>query len=449
MNPLIEKQDEEQLTDQAGDAMVRTYLQKKYGVAPKEAQSAMETGNSNVGAEALEATPHKYDRIAQDDSSIRQAKQQAASQRLSSGLFDAMHTAFGGKEGAFDKHYAAADKVVADARADKQEKLGGILTSDKLKRQEAGDKRAAVEQGRVDQEYNRTRDPASTTSKWAQVSVKANLKNKVGEAKLAGDQAAAAELDSIAANIDQYSAHDLANLQALKDVSYKDMLNNQAAMARVRTTEAGANSRANKAKEAEDRRLKQQSFGMHKSLRDEVWKDPEMRKAAIARESLDKLDQAMSQGNSFGDEAMLMVWNKILDPTSVVRETEFARSSEGKGLLQDAQTKLNMWAGKGRMPDNLRLELIAAAKALASGHRRYADAKLQTIDNTIKQFELEPGLVYSGLQEEMAGRGTGKPQLDGEDEAMIREARATLADPDQQAEHANAKEVLRMHGVDQ
>lgn len=432
MNPLIEKQDDEQLTDQTGDAMVRTYLQKKYGVAPKDAQAAMSTGNSNAGAEALEATPHKYDRIAQDDSSIKQAKEQAASQRLSSGLFDAMHTAFGGREGAFDKHYAAADKVVADARADKQEKLGGILTSDKLKRQEAGDKRAAIEQGRVDTEYNRTRDVKSTTSKWAQAAVKANLKNKVGEAQQAGDQAAAAELQAIADGIDQYSAHDLANLAALKDVSYKDMLNNQAAMARVRAQEAGANSRLARQEKAEDRRTSELKSKREKDLRGYLG-DPIMKEAVQGRAAFDKFNATVDLGNPAGAEAALVLWQKGLDPTSVVRESEFARTPEMGGLVRRVEAAYQKMAGGGPVTPEMAKELKAAMTAMQGAYQQYARSKLNVIDSNVQEYGLNANNIYGEIYDDIAGRTQGQAsktqlQLDAEevlnDPAAPEEAKA-------------------------
>lgn len=75
------------------------------------------------------------------------------------------------------------------------------------------------------------------------------------------------------------------------------------------------------------------------------------------------------------DQAIITLFNKMLDPTSVVREGEYARSEQGQALMQRAQSWLEQARGGGaKITDESRQEMINIAKAFYGNAReQYTD----------------------------------------------------------------------------
>jgi len=63
-------------------------------------------------------------------------------------------------------------------------------------------------------------------------------------------------------------------------------------------------------------------------------------------------------GRNFVDQALITIFNKINDPTSVVRESEFARSAEGLAALESLDAKYQSLLVGGVLNDAARLELF-------------------------------------------------------------------------------------------
>lgn len=87
----------------------------------------------------------------------------------------------------------------------------------------------------------------------------------------------------------------------------------------------------------------------------------------LMQNELRQLDALVTQGSSYSDQALITKFSKILDPGSVVRETEFAITERGGGLIKAIENYASKVAGGGRLQPSQRQEMIDAARALANG----------------------------------------------------------------------------------
>lgn len=112
-----------------------------------------------------------------------------------------------------------------------------------------------------------------------------------------------------------------------------------------------------------------------------------MRNIRIMNTSLKKLDQDLAKGKSIGAtaQAIITTFNKILDPTSVVREAEYARTPEGASLLErlEGQYTRIKQGGPGVNADLLR-QFVATANAFSRG---YSQDISSFAERTLRQAE--------------------------------------------------------------
>lgn len=117
--------------------------------------------------------------------------------------------------------------------------------------------------------------------------------------------------------------------------------------------------------------------------------------------------QAEGGNLNSGSQAILVTFQKILDPNSVVRESEYARSPEGLGLInrmQGAWDRLRM-GGAGVPITELR-GFAKTAQAFISGLQRSTDVVKKQVQDGAKLAGLDPSMVF--------GTGTGLPPTTGE-----------------------------------
>lgn len=96
-----------------------------------------------------------------------------------------------------------------------------------------------------------------------------------------------------------------------------------------------------------------------------------------------------------GSQAVLVTFQKILDPTSVVRESEYARSAAGismLGRLQGYADKLA--AGGAGVPDAELAAMVETARQMLDGMQSYANTQRSRIDAMAKKYQIDPVLIY-------------------------------------------------------
>lgn len=91
-----------------------------------------------------------------------------------------------------------------------------------------------------------------------------------------------------------------------------------------------------------------------------------------------------------GDMAMLYNFVKLLDPGSVVRESEFATAAASGSYGERVQGMVQRVLTGQRLPDSLRKDFLAEAKTAYDAHKRAAAAVENTYSALAKRFGIDP-----------------------------------------------------------
>ena len=84
----------------------------------------------------------------------------------------------------------------------------------------------------------------------------------------------------------------------------------------------------------------------------------------VVSESADKIRAAAKEGTGFGTSAMVVLFNKVLDPPSVVRESEAARTENSVSILSIAGNLLNKLNTGETLGEDSISELIRVTEAI-------------------------------------------------------------------------------------
>ena len=87
----------------------------------------------------------------------------------------------------------------------------------------------------------------------------------------------------------------------------------------------------------------------------------------LMQNEMRQLEALAAEGNPQSDQALITKFATILDPGSVVRETEFAITEKGGGMLTSLQNTLDKARGTGRLQPEQRAQMLQAARSLTSG----------------------------------------------------------------------------------
>lgn len=88
------------------------------------------------------------------------------------------------------------------------------------------------------------------------------------------------------------------------------------------------------------------SFTDEQSMRKEFQSIPEVKEFPVIESQIKRLDKAMEESRSGGsmiavDQALITILNKMLDPASVVRESEYARTPQDMALLNKVKGNID------------------------------------------------------------------------------------------------------------
>jgi hypothetical protein len=110
--------------------------------------------------------------------------------------------------------------------------------------------------------------------------------------------------------------------------------------------------------------------------------------ADIARQAV----QLSAQGNAnAGDQMLINAMNKLIDPNSVVREGEYARTAQGQSVLGRIQGTVQRWTnGGGGLTQPERQQILEAVQAMEQAARQ----QYQPIENGLRKvaeaYKLSP-----------------------------------------------------------
>lgn len=126
--------------------------------------------------------------------------------------------------------------------------------------------------------------------------------------------------------------------------------------------------------------------------------------------------------NAIGDQTLIVAYNNLIDPNSIVREGEFDRTQKAGGFTAEAQAFANRFVKEGRLPEQIREQLEAEVERLRQARmgqlsgiaqqyvRRSLDAGVDP------RLVVRPDLFGSAVGGGSPGAGGTTPVLFPEDE---------------------------------
>ena len=95
------------------------------------------------------------------------------------------------------------------------------------------------------------------------------------------------------------------------------------------------------------------------------------------------------------DQALVVSFNKMLDPGSVVRESEFARTPDGQALISRVEGRIKaIKSGGVGLTDQNRKELLLMSRQLLEGAKKHASKAMVPFQNQAEEF----GIPFNLLQ---------------------------------------------------
>lgn len=224
-------------------------------------------------------------------------------------------------------------------------------------------------------------DASSAVSVSARKIAQLNLAQLAKDAALAGDEEGAAKLRQEAIKIETdglnaKQANDIIGMT--KGISYKD------ALGMIHNDKMAA--RADQKLAAKDAKMKQQyTVGVRK----EIAGLPAYKDIQDLDRQMSSMKEIMKNPNAVSDEAFIVNFQKMLDPGSVVREGEFARTREGAGMVAKLSMMIEQAKGNGRVSPQMRTDILRASQAINDGaHRYFENTALAPYKEYMKAYDI-------------------------------------------------------------
>jgi len=165
------------------------------------------------------------------------------------------------------------------------------------------------------------------------------------------------------------------------------------------------------------------------TLRDDYRKDTE--NFSAVSESYNGIVNALQLNTGPGDLAAIIGFAKMLDPNSVVRESEIGMVVDAPGISESMKNKINSWLGGGKLTDESRMQFLEAAKSeynsrmsgyervLGKYEERASRANLNPDDVVMDYTAASAGVVDKMLAELKSGSGKGMTATPGNGKGVI------------------------------
>ena len=107
--------------------------------------------------------------------------------------------------------------------------------------------------------------------------------------------------------------------------------------------------------------------------------------------------------NAIGDQTKIIAYNKLLDPNSVVRESEFNRVGAAGGFEAEAQSLYNRFAQEGRLPAFILANLDEEVAKLSEMAERDFLPIFEFFRGRAEAFGIDPATVIRNPFQESGG----------------------------------------------
>jgi hypothetical protein len=140
-------------------------------------------------------------------------------------------------------------------------------------------------------------------------------------------------------------------------------------------------------------------------IRDEFINRPEVKEYVTINTQVSSMDALLKKAKAGDvqnkvalDQALITMYNKLTDPNSVVRESEYARTPENLPLvnrLKGAIQKVNL--GGAGLTDSDREALVWGAKVIADERGKTYTQTLKSYEDLAEEYDIDKKLVNRGL----------------------------------------------------
>jgi len=140
-----------------------------------------------------------------------------------------------------------------------------------------------------------------------------------------------------------------------------------------------------------ERTLGAERFTQSNTIRDEFVRETKPLGEVLA--GYNRIKEGAQLGTGAGDVAVVFGYMKMLDPTSVVREGEYANVRNAAGVPEQLMAEYNRLIGGGVLSNDQRQQIIGAAERLAVQTRSRFDQLSTSYGGLAERFGLDPATV--------------------------------------------------------
>lgn len=106
-----------------------------------------------------------------------------------------------------------------------------------------------------------------------------------------------------------------------------------------------------------------------------------------------KIESAANNPSAAGDLNLIFSYMKMLDPSSTVRDTEFANAQNAAGVPDKIINEYNRIKTGQRLNPTQRQDFVNQVKGLYESHKQSYDAAVNEFSDYAKQYKLDPSLI--------------------------------------------------------
>jgi len=140
-------------------------------------------------------------------------------------------------------------------------------------------------------------------------------------------------------------------------------------------------------------------FENERKLSKEFQAVPEVKDFPLIESQVGRLNKAMKEAQGEGsmvavDQALITILNKMLDPSSVVRESEYARTPSDMGILNRVKGKFDkLVTGGAGLTSDERVAIARMARKFYEVAKDQYSAQVDYYKGVAKQYDLSPERV--------------------------------------------------------
>lgn len=141
-------------------------------------------------------------------------------------------------------------------------------------------------------------------------------------------------------------------------------------------------------------------FARADKLRDEY--NSQSKEFTMIGDAYQRLESAATEPSAAGDLALIFSFMKILDPTSVVREQEFANAQNAAGIPDRVRAAYNRALNGERLPPSQRNDFLTQARNLYKGQEKRQLSVRNRYSSLAKKAGVDVDYVVGDLPEQQA-----------------------------------------------